>query len=277
MKDLTHPTHPGFKRVAEKDYHNGPGLSKSDISRILISPAHYKTPKKESKAMVQGSAFHTAVLEPEEFSSRFMVLPDGTTRVHKEGKAMVIQAAQEGKDLISREDADNIQMMAAAIWVHPQAKEILEGSEHEISGYWYDSIYPNLLCKMRIDVLSTGKGILADIKTTEDARSGRFQNLAFNMGYHIQAGWYCEGASLITGVPHNDFYFIVVEREAPYGVNVYKADPELMVHGLREARGAVDTYIKCLEKDEWPCYPPDLLTLKLPGWVRRKEVTQIIE
>jgi hypothetical protein len=227
--------------------------------------------------MVLGSAFHTSVLEPLEFSNRFMVLPEGVTRAMKEGKALVIQAAQEGKDLITSEDVANFSNMASAIWAHPLVKQILEGAEHEISGYWYDSIYPEILCKLRLDVLNTGKGILADIKTTDDARPGTWLNRAYNMGYHIQAGWYCEGVSLITGETHNDFYFITVEREAPFGVNVYKADAEFMVHGLREARTAVDVYRKCLETDTWPCYPPDLIPLHLPGWVRRKDVQTIIE
>tara|TARA_R110002094_G_scaffold176329_1_gene156309 strand:+ start:514 stop:768 length:255 start_codon:yes stop_codon:yes gene_type:complete len=48
-------------------------LSNSDIYSLLNNPKEFNQPKKETKAMIEGRYFHTAMLEPEKLES-FIVL-----------------------------------------------------------------------------------------------------------------------------------------------------------------------------------------------------------
>ncbi|MGA0841051.1 MAG: PD-(D/E)XK nuclease-like domain-containing protein, partial [Pseudomonadales bacterium] len=57
-----------------------------------------------------------------------------------------------------------------------------------------------------------------DLKTTVDARE--FERSVFTFGYDIQAAFYTEVAKVIDGKSRK-FIWIVVEKDAPYGVQIY--------------------------------------------------------
>jgi len=63
-----------------KDYRDNPGISNSILGWLNISPAYYKAYKegkfvpKETSSMEFGSAFHTLVLQNEEFNKEYTVL-----------------------------------------------------------------------------------------------------------------------------------------------------------------------------------------------------------
>jgi len=82
--------HVNFDMAAEK-YHAVDALSKSMMSKILKSPAHYRAALEEhqepSKAMQMGTAIHTAVLEPHLYSQVVAVVPPDIDGRTKEGKA----------------------------------------------------------------------------------------------------------------------------------------------------------------------------------------------
>jgi exodeoxyribonuclease VIII len=82
--------HVNFDMPAEK-YHAVDALSKSMMTKILKSPAHYKAALDEhqepSKAMQLGTAIHTAVLEPHLYSQVVAVIPPDIDGRTKEGKA----------------------------------------------------------------------------------------------------------------------------------------------------------------------------------------------
>ena len=101
---------------------------------------------------------------------------------------------------------------------------------------------------------------------------------AYRYGYDMQSGLYLYVLSRITRIEHKDFYFIVCEKNPPYGVEIYKASEELINHGLTRCARALEIYRQCKEKDLWPCYGADIKELSLPGWVRRQEgYEEIIE
>uniref|UniRef100_A0A6H2A544 Putative exodeoxyribonuclease 8 PDDEXK-like domain-containing protein n=1 Tax=viral metagenome TaxID=1070528 RepID=A0A6H2A544_9ZZZZ len=268
---------PGFYRIPDDEYHAGPGLSKSDLFLLLRSPAHYKAKeeRKETPALILGSAIHVAVFQPKEFERRYVVKPEGMSFVTKEGKAW--RSEQEGSIILSFEDYKTCEGIKKAVRSHPIAADLLSDGEPEVTGYWDDPEAPEILCKLRMDWVNKAKRIIVDLKSCMDAREHIFKRDAYNLRYHMQSSWYCYGVTQITRIEHRDFYFIAVEKDPPYGVAVYKASDDMTTEGLKDCAKALGIYKRCMEEGRWPCYPEEIVELGLPGWVTRKEPNFIIE
>lgn len=249
---------PGLYSGIESDaYHEGPGVSKSALALILRSPAHYKAKetKKETPALLFGSAFHEAILEPDSFAAHWHVTDKKTIK----------------PGLLPQDDYDTIQAMRAHLMAHETAWGLLTGDvETELSAYWKDPIY-DVLCKARPDALNKGKQIIVDLKTCRDAREDAVKRDAYAYGWHLQAFWYTYGMQILSKAQH-EFYFIAIEKEPPFAVAVYKASDDFIQEGGIQCQKALAIYAECLEKDEWPGYGAEVKSLELPGWVKRKNV-----
>ncbi|EMV2752331.1 exodeoxyribonuclease VIII, partial [Escherichia coli] len=74
--------------ISNENYHAGPGVSKSQLDDIADTPALYLWRKNapvdttKTKTLDLGTAFHCRVLEPEEFSNRFIVAPEFNRRTN---------------------------------------------------------------------------------------------------------------------------------------------------------------------------------------------------
>lgn len=268
---------PGFYHGVPNDaYHGGPGLSRSGISRLLRSPAHFKAQVEETEAMRFGSAIHAFIFEPEVFRNQY-VFTDRHFR-KDEDKAWKAEQEAAGRLVLKNKTYEQIKGMAKAIEACRSAMDLLEGEgESEICGYWYDPFFPEVLCKFRADWLRKPSGVCVDLKSTKDARSSYFVKAAYNFDYHLQAAWYPYGLTQITGIEHNQFFFIAVEKEPPYGVNVYQADSEFIQLGQIECQRGIKIYADCLKTKTWPAYPDQTLSLPLPGYVKRREMPVVYD
>ena len=65
-----------------------------------------------------------------------------------------------------------------------------------------------------------------------------------NYGYHISAAWYMWGIELATGIKPEEFIWVAIEKEAPFGIGVYKADTELLQYGSELCEEALINIIK---------------------------------
>ena len=116
----------------------------SALKQILVTPAHYQhylhRPKTETSAMALGTALHSALLEPDEFSRSFAVIPkiDRRTKQGK-GEAKAFAEAHAGKVLIPATDLDMIERLRRAIERHERAQALLTlPGKPELSLYWTD-------------------------------------------------------------------------------------------------------------------------------------------
>jgi hypothetical protein len=66
------------------------------------------------------------------------------------------------------------------------------------------------------------------------------------------------------------FFFIAVEKEAPFNVEVYELDEESISIGRAAYLADIETYKKCLETDNWHGYTEDksINILSLPKWAK---------
>ena len=242
-------------------------LSSSDIRRLLRSPAHYKNPTRiESPAMAFGTLVHTFVLEPNVAEARYRTRADVDGRT-KEGKAVrdweASLATQQGIQFVSRADYDAAVSIASAVRTHLGCVSILSGGLAEVSGTADD--FNGIAARIRPDYL-TDEHII-DLKTCQDGRSDAFSRSIMTFGYAIQASWYCDIAQAIDGKKRK-FYWVAVEKDAPFAVAVYEASDAMLEYGRAQYKKAIELYRECAAMDLWPAYSQQVQTLDLPAWIK---------
>jgi len=255
-------------------YHSDPAVGHSGLVRIMRSPAHYREyvthPPEPTPAMQLGTAFHTALLEPDRFGQSFVVAPKFDRRT-KDGKAAAEawEADNAGKTALTAEQMEAIQSMAYLVRCHAGADRLLCHGLAEMSGFWIDA-ESGVECKCRPDFLAMdGDRItgIVDVKTCCDAGADGFARAIATLGYDVQAAFYQDGFKTLTGrtIP---FYFIAVEKDAPYAVAAYKASDEVIEVGRAKYRGGLQLLKWCRERDNWPGYQPngEIETINLPRW-----------
>lgn len=259
-------------KLSNEEYHaDREYLSKSWLDKLAISPAKLKSsldePDEQTLAMEIGSMTHAYILEHEEFEKRYAVQPkfDGRTT---EGKAQKAVWARQniGKKPITEDYMEMLQCMKQSVFAHRNAGKLLsDNGEAELSVY---AELEGVKCKCRLDWLVM-KGIIVDLKTTEDASKTGFSKSVWQYRYMVQHAFYmdiCKAACLeIT-----DFIFLAVEKSKPYQVALYKLDDESVNIGRDMYKKQLELYKSCVELDSWPSYGHEIETLSLPKWALKQ-------
>lgn len=261
--------------MTNAEYHSHEAVSKSDLDLISRSPLHYmdrkQNPPTQTEAMLFGSVVHKLVLEPETFAAEYAVAPKCDRRT-KEGKQVWQAFADSISDetVISEELYAEAQNVANAVLNNPIAKKLLADGQAEQSFFWTDA-ETGMECKCRPDYLIENKGLVIDLKTTENASPEKFVKSAYDYRYHVQAWWYTNGLKQC-GIKVSNFVFIVVEKKPPYAVCVYAADDLMLRLGELEAMDNLRTFAECKKSGIWHGYEkePEIHSLSLPDWVIRK-------
>jgi hypothetical protein len=276
-------TENGFYHISNEDYHSGPGVSNSNMKQILRSPAHFKSPDPpDTDAMIFGDAFHVATLEPNRYDKEYTVYPadclPGSGKGQQARKAEFEEyCAATGISIIKPDWHDQIIMMRDAVLTHPKVKEekLLQDGKTELSAYYTDPDFYNILTKIRMDYLNKSRGCITDLKSTTDARLFPFRKISHDKGYHIQAAHYLYTLTKLTNMLHEEFFFIAVEKpklKGQYiGVMIYQADEEQINEGLIKRAEALRIYHECVESGNWPGYSTEITPLGLPGYAKRKQ------
>ena len=257
------------RNLPNSDYHAGEEISHSGIVQLLKSPEHYlqyKSGKNEpTPAMEFGSAFHAYILEPEVFAKEYFFAPKFDKRT-KDGKELAAKWDEEnvGKRPLSTDQIEALSAMRTAVFGHTGAARLLFEGEAETSLFWTDE-YTGLQCRIRPDWMRED-GIV-DLKSCITASKDGFAKAIANMGYDIQAAFYIDGMKAVTGKTV-DFFFVAVEKTAPYTTACYKASQEMIEVGRAKYRGALELLKWCQENKQYPGYQPsgEIETIDLPRW-----------
>jgi exodeoxyribonuclease VIII len=222
-----------------------------------------------------GTAIHTAILEPDRFSTEYVLLKDVKDRRKSEYKEAVKIHGTE-RVLVASE-ADNVAGMQESVYANPLAKASLETSGfRELSAFVEDPM-TGIIMRCRFDLL-TADGHALDLKKTQDSRPEEFAKSVYNYRYHVQDAMYSHIYELITGKPLASFEFLAVEEKAPHAVGLFELDAEAKQIGLMEYRRNMQEYAECEEKSDWPAYTEEKQVISLPGWaiVKYEEELEII-
>lgn len=270
----------GLHREIPADvYHKWDLCSNSRLSVLANScPAKLKyqldNPESPTPAMLIGSAVHCLTLEgSDRFGEMFAVAPECDRRT-KEGKATWERfvATAGNRTVLRNDDYLLASRVAHSVRTNAHAAAALAAApEREVSAVWTDGgPGTGLMCKARFDALGAERGLIVDLKTTENA--GReFERSIDAYGIARQAAFYIHGAAALN-IPIADFLVIAVEKEPPYLVGLHRITDEAIELAWRECRPLIEQYWQAATTDIWPGYEDR--DSGLPAWaVKRIEAT----
>ncbi|EPK6761066.1 exodeoxyribonuclease VIII [Escherichia coli] len=259
--------------ISNENYHAGPGVSKSQLDDIADTPALYLWRKNapvdttKTKTLDLGTAFHCRVLEPEEFSNRFIVAPEFNRRTiagKEEEKAFLMECASTGKMVITAEEGRKIELMYQSVMALPLGQWLVESAGHAESSIYWEDPETGILCRCRPDKIIPEFHWIMDVKTTADIQ--RFKTAYYDYRYHVQDAFYSDGYEAQFGVQPT-FVFLVASTTIEcgrYPVEIFMMGEEAKLAGQLEYHRNLRTLADCLNTDEWPA----IKTLSLPRWAK---------
>jgi hypothetical protein len=243
-----------------KDYFARRALSNSGIKRILQSPAHFKyyTDNKgaDTTAMRQGRAFHLLILQPK--LAHLIATFDATkTLTSKAGTAFL--EANPDKIVLTADELHEVLLWTSALLDNKKMMCLIDSCSVEYEVYnQIESSFGLIDCKAMLD--AHNDQVIIDLKTT-DKSAQDFVWEARKYSLDVQAAWY-RAMMLKNDGRQRDFYFVVVEKNPPFGVLIYKASDEFIAKGWEKCERAIDLYGHAIAANLWLSYDSDtILTL----------------
>lgn len=249
-----------------RDYHTHPAIGSTALGYLRKSPAHFQAFQAGELSIDEnvgafGDAFHAFVLEPERFGESYTV--EHVDRRTKAGKERAAELAASGVRILDEDDLRAMERMKANLLAHPGAARILGQKTHVEEPIFWECETTGIECKCRPDVRLPR--LLADLKTTRDASPEGFGRSIVNFGYAIQAAHYIAGCRSV-GHDIEDFIFLAVEKEPPFGVACYVLPPDRLAAAETKRLALLDLLATCRASGRWPAYSDRIETISLPAW-----------
>ena len=249
------------------EYHAIRAASSTRLKELMRSPAHLRYMDENPKfgdALVIGDAFHTMVLESQDFTNRFVTGPDVDRRT-KDGKAEWAAFAETvgTRKILTYDQNLMVTGMAKAVMSNTMAHElVLSRTETELTLFWRAL---GIACKSRIDGFNLNNRAAFDLKSCENANRDEFARSIANFKYHVQAAWYLDSLNA-AGFPAETIVFIAVEKVAPYGVALYELDDDAIEEGRIQIAKHLPILANCEDRNDWPGYEAGIQSISLPRW-----------
>lgn len=201
-------------------------------------------------AYLIGRAAHSLILEgPDVFAGEYAVggpINPRTGAAFGSGtKAFAEWAEQQGKPVLTDDQAALVRCMAAGVASHPLAATILSAG---IAEGVARCDYQGVASQVRIDWASPTHGIV-DLKTADNLTW--FEVEARRFGYLHQLAFYRAVIRLVTGQTP-PVHLIAVEKREPYRCGVWLVSPDALAAAQRENEAAIGRLRRCREDDCWP-------------------------
>lgn len=229
----------------------------STMKHFVRSPRHYQyfstAQSPRTTAMEFGTMFHTFIFEPGVFAKSYILIDEEQRPDKKHGmsakenagwKEHLQQLAQaQGGGTYTMDDLEKMEAMKASILENPIAAQLLaEEGQHEFTAIWNyvaeyfspgrGTVMKAIEVKVRLDKLipisSLNRKVIVDLKTTDNGDPDVYDRKAWELNYHRA------GAIYTDTVGADDFYLIVVEKDAPYVACVYLIDESLIMKGRHD-------------------------------------------
>ncbi len=254
------------ENLPSDDYFAIDAASNSGLKLIRRSPAHFKYAEPgtgDTRAKQIGSAIHMALLEPELFSSHYLVAEaDDRVSAFYKGLAKDVGGAR----VLTRPEHRRIVGMQAAAYRNKRFAGYMQAhGRNELSVVTIDPEI-GVPIKCRFDRIGDS-GFAFDLKKCQDARSNEFSRAVSNYGYYMQIAfyqhvWFCE-----TGERLEDFPLIAVEEDSPHGVICHDLDEVALELGRIHYREALDIYARCRDSGAWPAYQDESEVTTVTSWM----------
>lgn len=282
-------------------YHAMPSISNSQLNDLALSPRHFyalnrdphRPARTEKSGQLEGNLAHCAILEPDEFSSRYVVIPkqapkrptEAQWNAEKPSKASKeamdwwtdFNARNEGKRVISIYQYDTAWRQAESVRALGEVGDMLRKGSAEVSAFWVDPT-TGVECRCRPDFvhpLSSSSVAILDVKTFSRASAEEFCRQVARKRYFQQDAFYSAGYSAASNMTVEDFQFIAVETEYPFAAASYRLSPASREEGFSECRRLLDTYEECVRTSNWPSYSTRTTEIELPPYAFSSQEVEI--
>jgi len=257
---------------SNRAYHANGAFGSSALKQLLtdweIFKAKYvdRTMKsEETAAMRRGSAFHKLVLENDDFSSEYAILPEGFTARSSANKQVIADYEEQGIIALKASEYKEIAVMAESVNKNKAAKLMLTGGEAELGFRLNYGAYA-LQCRTDYFVESAtaeqaevlgikeGDAYIADLKSTGDINAWMRDNYGspvHTFCYDLQAALYLSVANTVMDIEElpqiKHFFFVVTESKEPYRTRVHRLKSLQFDLGLEKVKRAIEPLTKGLK------------------------------
>jgi hypothetical protein len=247
-------------------------LSYSSLKEFAKSPKHYlhyvTQPRDEaSPDMFMGSVVDCLLWTPDDFEKNYMILPklDLRTKDGKEKYAEIMKTSAN-KKLVKPEDYEIAKRMKQELNDNENVMAVLNQITQPQKKLIYTDEQTGLPMIGYLD--GSGDKVIAELKTTKCAEPTAFAKDAMNYDYPLQCGFYT------LAEPKKQFYYILIEKEEPFGISVLKPSAEYIAYGQKKLRGLLNEFEYCMKNDLFMKtydyrYTNGHDYLELPGWVKQ--------
>jgi exodeoxyribonuclease VIII len=238
--------------MSESEYRSLPALNASRFKAFHRSPYHFLNQKEveTTEAMKIGTAIHTAMLQPNLYSSEIGYLPDVDGRT-TEGKAIkrAFEEMYAGKTILKAASKDVVDRACSAIVRSDEWDAIKATKSMRYEQVLMCDLF-GTACKSRLDLIDVDGGIIRDIKSCDDASIVRFSYTVKDRLYWLQAGFYTLMAEQVFNKRFN-FEFIAVETSDPSVALFHPVDEQELLKWKRIVEGLLHHYKVCENTGVW--------------------------
>lgn len=247
-------------KIEDKDYFSLSLVSFSSVIKRIINEETYEVamnePVEETEAMKLGSAIHCAILEPECFNDRYVVMPKVDLRT-KDGKQTKkeFDEANANKTILTAEQKEIVDEIIKSCNETSLKNEFdklgLPFKNKTISDLINGQIekalffeFQGLKCKAKIDCFNNFDFLL-DIKSTQTF-GDEFARECINRFYHSQFAFYEHGLKQ-NGIIPKDRIVVGVQTKKPFKITLVRLNDFVMEDGMDYCKIGADIYKDTLE------------------------------
>ena len=221
-------------------------LSYSDLSVLFNSPDLFKKETPKTKAMIEGSYFHTAMLEPNRIKEFEIVdVASRSTKAYKEacppGEILLLKKEKEQLDLLVDKMQGNLEM-SSIIYSEGNKFEVPE-TDSIMNNEWKGKadIVTDTPFQVIVEdnegnkqVINYSDGAVIDLKTTSDLNKFRYS--AFTYNYDAQAYIYQR-------LFNKPMLFCIIDKQT-HRLSMRPVSPETVEKGKNKVQLATKIYEK---------------------------------
>jgi hypothetical protein len=220
-----------------------------------------------------GNAFELALLDKNAFAEKVCIKPDQQwvdeavtqdetlTKPRASGyyqkKNREFLLGREQKYIINDQGDqswETIQAMLESCFADKVIQGLIKNTEYQLSVFWTDE-NTGLRLKTRPDICKRKKNVIINVKTTEDGSPKGFAKDLVKYDYPIQACHEITGCMQSGVIESIDNYFwLVVEKKAPFNATVYDFDQEDLKMGMDELHYLYNRIKKANDQNLFPGY-----------------------
>jgi len=291
-------------RVNSDSYHSNKAprgtpeyvMSPSSIKAFAGCPSRWKAGYEppDSDAKQFGNLVDCLVLTPEQFDSRYAVMPstykDAKTGEEKpwNGNSNVCKewlGEHDGLEIVSRDGLAEAQGAVRRLGEDETLTTFLGASQRQVhvTGEWHDKSGVIVPVQCLIDCVpkkdSEFQKCLGDLKTTRNAAQPAFSRWCYTASYHIQAAFDLALYTAATGEDRTDWVFLLVENYAPWETGRRLLGQDLLQIGTQTYEHALSKYARCLKSGVWAGYdlPEEFSIINAEPWMEFNAMENALE